>query len=145
MLPHLHPPSSTSTTTGAYLTTVRQDRAHVLVRAVGEWDLANAHILSQQLEQHARAGRRFVRLDMSAVSFLDCTCLDVLVTAHRRQLAARGTLVLTGVTPRLMRLLRLARLDRVLLTTSLSDRDARSGHRPTSSRPSKAPPIGLSA
>lgn len=144
MLPRIHHTRTTSTTTGASLTTVRQGRAHALIRAVGEWDLSNAHVLSEQLDQHARAGR-FVRLDLSAVSFLDCTCLGALVTAHQRLLAAGGTLVLTGVTPRTMRLLNLARLDQVLLTASLSDVDTRSGHSANGSRPNKVPSIGLSA
>jgi anti-sigma B factor antagonist len=132
MLPRIHPASRTRSTTTAIptnsrgsLTTLRQDRTTALVRAVGEWDLANAHLLAEQLEEHETAGRRFVRLDVSAVSFLDCTCLEVLVAAHRRLLAARGTLVLTGVTPRLTRLIGLARLDEVLLTTDVSDLDAR--------------------
>ena len=58
------------------------------------------------------------------MAFLDCTCLDALVAAHTRLLAARGTLVLSGVTPRMLRLLRLTGLDQVLLTTSLSDVDS---------------------
>ena len=128
MLPRIHPENSVRPNARGSLTTLREDPSRVLVRAVGEWDLANAHLLDQMLAEQQEAGRRYVRLDMSAVSFLDCTCLDVLVTAHRRLLAARGTLVLTGVTPRLMRLLGLARLDRVLLTTSLSDLDVRSEH-----------------
>ena len=118
MLPRIHPANSRSTHNGASLTTSRCDRTHALIRAVGEWDLANAHVLAEVLEEHEKAGRRFLRLDVSAVSFVDCTCLDVLVTAHRRMQAARGALVLTGVTPRLMRLLTVARLDRVLLTMS---------------------------
>jgi anti-anti-sigma factor len=145
MLPRIHRTSCTSTTAGASLTTVRQDRTHALIRAVGEWDLANAHVLGELLEEHQKAGRRFVRLDVSAVSFLDCTCLGVLVTAHQRLLAARGALVLTGVTPRTMRLLGLAQLDRVLPTTSLSDLDARANRPPIGSRPSEPPPIGLTA
>jgi anti-sigma B factor antagonist len=103
------------------LETLRQNRTHALVRAVGEWDLAKAATLADLLDAHEKAGRRFVRLDLSAVTFLDCTCIGVLVSVHRRLLAARGTLVLTGVSPRLQRLLRLARLDDVLLTTSVSD------------------------
>jgi anti-sigma B factor antagonist len=118
MLPRIQPTNSTRTTTGASLSTLRQNRTHALIRAVGEWDLANAHALGELLEQHHKAGRRFVRLDVSAVSFLDCTCLGVLVTAHQRLRAARGRLVLTGVTPRTRRLLRLAGLDRALITTS---------------------------
>jgi anti-sigma B factor antagonist len=145
MLPRIHPTTSTSTTTHASLTTVRQDRTRALIRAVGEWDMANAHVLAERLEAHQKAGRYFVRLDVSRVSFLDCACLDVLITAHQRLLAARGALVLTGVTPRLMRLLSLARLDRVLLTTTLTDLDARSHHASIGSPPSEVPPIGLSA
>jgi len=105
----------------ATLETLRQNRTHALVRAVGEWDLANAATLADLLGAHEKAGRRFVRLDLSAVTFLDCTCIGVLVSVHRRLLAGRGTLVLTGVSPRIQRLLRLARLDDVLLTTSASD------------------------
>ena len=105
-------------------TTIREDRSRALVRVVGDWDLANADALAALLDEHDRAGRRFVRLDVSAVTFLDCACLEVLVAAHRRLLAARGTLVLTGVPARLTRLLRLAGLDGVLLTTSVSDLDA---------------------
>jgi anti-sigma B factor antagonist len=129
MLPRIHPANSVHPNPRASLTTLRHDRSRALLRAVGEWDLANAHLLAKELDEHHRAGRRLVRLDLSAVSFLDCTCLDVLVTAHRRQLAARGTLVLTGLTPRLTRLLTLARLDKMLLTTNLSDLDTRPEHR----------------
>ena len=121
------PPSSTQRAgvsgSRASLTTLRKDRTRALVRAVGEWDLAGADALAEDLRAHEAAGRRFVRLDVSAVTFLDCTCLDVLVAAHTRLLAARGTLVLSGVTPRMLRLLRLTGLDQVLLTTSLSDVD----------------------
>lgn len=128
MLPRIQSATSTSATVPGSLTTLRQDATRVVIRAVGEWDLANAPVLADVLDEHRKAGRHFVRLDLSAVSFLDCTCLDVLVTAHERLLAAQGTLMLTGVTPPLRRLLSLARLDQVLLATSLSDADARSRH-----------------
>jgi anti-sigma B factor antagonist len=126
MLPRIHTPRNESTRSSrrATLTTIRQDRAQALVRAAGEWDLANADVLSDMLDEHDRAGRRYVRLDVSAVTFFDCACLEVLVAAHQRLLAARGTLVLTGVPARLTRLLRVTGLDDVLLTTSVSDLDA---------------------
>jgi anti-anti-sigma factor len=126
MLPRIQPSDTERPSVSggrASLTTLSKDRTRALVRAVGEWDLAGADALADVLEAHERAGRRFVRLDLSAVTFLDCACLEVLVTAHARLLASRGTLVLTGVTPRILRLLSLARLDEVLLTTSLSDVD----------------------
>lgn len=144
MLPRLHPTRNaptTVTTTRASLTTVRQDRAHVVIRAVGEWDLANAHILAEQLDEHEKAGRRFVRLDVSDVTFLDSTCLSVLLTTHQRLLAARGTFVLTGVTPRLTRLLQLTHLDRELLTTSVADLDTRPDYGAHRSRRGSARPV----
>lgn len=144
MLTRIHPAESTTSTLTsrqASLTTLRRDRHSALVRAAGEWDLANAYRLAELLEKHETAGRRFVRLDVSSVSFLDCTCLEVLVTAHHRFLAARGTLVLTGVTPRLMRLLSLTQLDRELLTTSLADRDAHPDHDARRSRHAVVRPL----
>jgi anti-anti-sigma factor len=126
MLPRIHPSSterSSDSKSGTSLTTIRQDRTRTLVRAEGEWDLANAHVLADALAEHERAGRRFVRLDVSAVTFLDGTCLEVLAAAHVRLLGARGTLVLTGVPARIMRLLNFAGLAQVLFTTSLSDVD----------------------
>lgn len=139
MLPSTHP--TTTTTARWSLTMLRKDPTQALVRIIGEWDLAKAHLLGEQLAQHQKAGRRLVRLDVSAVSFLDCSCLGVLVTAHQRLLATRGTLVLTGVTPRLTRLLSLAQLDRVLLTTSLTDLGARPDHNPRPSRPPRRPAV----
>ena len=126
MLPRIHPSGTEQSSDSkgrASLTTIRQDRTRTLVRADGEWDLANAHVLADALAEHQRAGRRFVRLDISAVTFLDCTCLEVLAAAHVRLLGTRGTLVLTGVPARIMRLLSLAGLAQVLFTTSLSDVD----------------------
>ena len=74
MLPRIHParstPSTAPETITAALTTVRRDGARALICAIGEWDLANADALAEQLQAHATAGRRFVRLDLSAVSFL---------------------------------------------------------------------------
>jgi anti-sigma B factor antagonist len=126
MLSRIHTSPTDPCRTGrrATLTTIRQDRSQALVRATGEWDLANADLLGELLAEHDQAGRRFVRLDVSSVTFLDCACLEVLVAAHRRLLAARGTLVLTGVPARLTRLLRAAGLDDVLLTTNVSDLEA---------------------
>ncbi len=64
-----------------------------------------------------------MRLDLSAVTFCDCAGLGVLVQAHHRFLAVRGTLLLIDVSPRMARLLTITALDEVLLTTR-SDQDA---------------------
>jgi anti-anti-sigma factor len=69
--------------------------AHVRVRgevavviATGEFDMATAHLLGAALEE-ARDLKLPVRLDMSAVSFVDASALDVIVTAQR-ELAERN-------------------------------------------------------
>ncbi len=72
--------------------------------------------LADVLEQQCAAGRRFVRLDLSEVPMLDRLGFDVLVAAHHRFLAGGGTLLLTGVSPRIRRLLELTGLDQTLFT-----------------------------
>jgi anti-sigma B factor antagonist len=142
MLPRIHTPRSTTPDARrATLVTIGQDRSRALLRAAGEWDLANAEQLGELLDEQVRAGRRLVRLDVSAVTFIDCACLEVLTGAHRRLLAARGTLVLTGVPARMSRLLHAAGLDGVLLTTEVSDIDARSDRVLMRARKSTVPSV----
>ena len=66
------------------------------------------------LRGHVAAGRRFLRLDMSGVTFLDATALTGITAAHQDLLVNRGTLVITGVRPLVARVLRLTGLDEVL-------------------------------
>lgn len=80
-------------------------------RMVGE---AAAARLAAALDQYLAAGRRYTCLDLSRVPMLDQAGFDVLVEGHHRFLAAGGTLVLTGVGPRIARLLELTGLDRTL-------------------------------
>jgi len=81
----------------------------------GELDLACADALRTTIREVRRAGTRYLRIDLSGVTFLDATILGVLVEAHRDFLDRRGTLVLAGVAGRVARLLSLTRLDRELL------------------------------
>ncbi len=97
------------------VTTERQDATSVSVRVDGELDIATRGILADALADQLRRGRRYVRLDLSGLSFCDCAGLNVFVHAHHRFLAAHGTLVLTGVGPRIHRLLTITGLDDVLL------------------------------
>jgi anti-anti-sigma factor len=78
-------------------------------------DLSNADLLTAVLDNQVGHGHRFMRLDVSRLSFLDCSGLGRIVHAHNLCLAARGTLVLTGVTPRIARLLAITHLDEALL------------------------------
>jgi anti-sigma B factor antagonist len=92
---------------------------HDPLRAVlwlgGEIDAEVAGVLEAELEVQHAARRRVVRVDTYGITFIDSAAVDVLVEAHRRWLAMRGTLVLIGVTGPTERLLQLTGLDRELL------------------------------
>lgn len=96
------------------VTTVRTDANRAAVQAQGEMDLANADLLTEVLGSHLAAGRRFVRLDLSRLAFVDCAGLRVLVLAHNQFLTQRGTLILTGVGARIAHLLHTTHLDEAL-------------------------------
>jgi anti-sigma B factor antagonist len=91
------------------------DELRATIELSGEIDVACAETLRAELERHARARRRVVRIDTYAVTFMDSVVLGVLVDAHRQWLAMRGTLVLIGVTGPTKRLLELARVHDELL------------------------------
>lgn len=87
------------------------------IRAAGELDLAAADQLLAVLNQQCESGRCVTRLDLSAVTFLDCSCLGALVQAHHRFLATHGALRLTGIGPPVERLLTLTGLGQTLFTS----------------------------
>jgi len=99
-----------------YSLTVHHDGGpySVTVAASGEFDLAAAEPLRRLLDQQRRAGHRHVRVDTSAVTFVDATALGVLADVHQQFLNRHGSLTLTGAGPRIQRLLRITGLDRVL-------------------------------
>jgi anti-sigma B factor antagonist len=95
--------------------TVRFDRLRAHVRAGGDIDLSTAAPLWAVLDGHLAAGRRFLRLDLSEVTFLDATGLSGVTRVHHEALSRRGTLVLTGIHTHIAKLLQLTGLDEVLL------------------------------
>lgn len=97
--------------------TVRFDRLRALIRVSGELDLSTAAPLWAVLESHVAAGRRFLRLDLSGVTFLDATALTGITRAHQALLRRKGTLVITGVRTLVARVLRLTGLDEVLFVS----------------------------
>ncbi|MGI8678292.1 MAG: STAS domain-containing protein [Jatrophihabitans sp.] len=94
--------------------TLRFNATRALIKVAGELDLASAAPLRAVLRCHLDAGRRFLRLDMSDVTFLDATALSGILASHHDLLAGRGTLVITGVRGLVARVLRLTGLDEVL-------------------------------
>jgi anti-sigma B factor antagonist len=94
--------------------TVECDAVRASVKVAGDLDIATAPTLWGLLQAHLAVGRRFLRLDLAGLTFLDAAALSGIVGAHHDALDRRGTLVLTGVSERTARVLRLAALDTVL-------------------------------
>jgi anti-anti-sigma factor len=111
---------------GYRLTVLDLDQLRATIRAAGELDLAARDPLAELLRQQQTAGRRVIRLDLSEVIFLDCSCVGVVVAAHRRFVELHGLLVLTDINASVARMLRL---------TGLQDSLFIEPARATSSRP----------
>jgi anti-anti-sigma factor len=114
---------------------VRVDATQSTIQAEGELDLATAGLLRDALDDELMQDRRFVRLDLSRLDFVDCVGLRVLVRAHHRFLAARGTLVLTGLGRRVARTLAITHHDDLLFIADGPGRPGFSGR----GRPAAAP------
>jgi anti-sigma B factor antagonist len=108
--------------TGAFqVTATARDATRAEAKARGEMDLATAEVLAAVLHSQLDCGRRFVRLDLSELTFLDCAGLGALVDVRNNFLAARGTLTLTGVGAHVARLLRITHLDEALFIDNSED------------------------
>ena len=122
-----------SSALGFELTVVGADALSAKVLASGDLDLSARDAIVETLGRQRHSGRVIVRLELTDVSFMDCSCLGALVEEHQSFLDARGQLVLTGVGPRLSRLLSLTGLDQVLFV----DREAAGAQpQPSQSAPS---------
>jgi anti-anti-sigma factor len=108
-----------------------------LVEASGELDLATAPDLGARLSSALDHGRIFIVVDLTQVSFLDSTALNVLVAAHRRAEMAGGAITLTGIAPNIHRILKITGLDSVLNTAGRAMR--RSHRQPHAFVPVRAP------
>jgi len=94
------------------------DPSRVSLTATGELDLAAVGDLAALLALHEAAGRTFIRLDLSAVTFMDCSCLGVLVGVHHHLDQRKGQLILTDVSAPVARLLAVTGLSAELLVTT---------------------------
>jgi anti-sigma B factor antagonist len=104
--------------------TVRLDerRAHIKVR--GDLDVSTAAALWAVLQSHLSAGRRFLRLDLSAVNFVDAAAVTAIVEVHHEALYRRGTLVLAGVNAVVARMLSLTGVhEKLFIAGPRSDAD----------------------
>ena len=114
---HAHRPQLTVHIAAAGLleiVAVAVEPAQATVQLQGEVDVTTAGLVTAALDEQLAQGHRFVRLDLSRLTFLDCCGLRALVLAHNEFLHASGTLVLTGVGHRVARLLAITHLDEAL-------------------------------
>jgi anti-anti-sigma factor len=107
------------------LTVADLDPLRATIRAAGEFDLAAREPLAELLEEQLVAGRRLISLDLSEVTFLDCSCVGVLVAAHNRFLELHGLLVLTDIDARVARILRVTGLEDSLFIAPTRARPSR--------------------
>jgi anti-anti-sigma factor len=114
------------------------DASRVALQLAGEMDLANADLLTAVVANQLGNGRRFVRLDLCELRFVDCAGLRAIIDAHNDCLAAHGMLVLTGVPPRIAKLLSITGLDEALLIADTHPRTPATAPRPPGRRPAPA-------
>jgi anti-sigma B factor antagonist len=103
---------------GLTITVAKRDALRASLRLVGELDLASMPILQACLENQRATGSRYVRADLSGLSFIDCAGLGALLTAHHEFLAARGTLVIIGANAQARRVMHIAGLEDVLFVAA---------------------------
>lgn len=96
-----------------------------VVTVAGEIDLRTAGALRDRLvELHGRlpgTGPRRLVADFTAVPFCDAAGLGALVAAHNQIAADGGEIVLAGVRPAQLRLLRITGLDRLFVIHAAAD------------------------
>lgn len=88
-----------------------REQGTVVVRVVGEVDLASAPVLREALNELIEAqGNLAVQLDFADLTFLDSTGIGVLVRALRSIRQKGGDLTLTNCRPSTVRILEIAGL-----------------------------------
>ncbi|MGW7007641.1 STAS domain-containing protein [Streptomyces sp. NPDC054933] len=98
------------------LNVYRHDKPNrTLITLAGEIDLSSAPLLRESLEQCLRDGIRTIDVDLTAVTFCDCSGLDAFLGAVQRTAAAGGSLRLRHPSALLSRLLALTGTGSLLL------------------------------
>ncbi|MBO2466206.1 STAS domain-containing protein [Actinomadura violacea] len=105
-----------------------------VVTVTGEIDLHTADGLRARLVKAHAAGARRLVLDFAAVPFCDAAGLGALVGAHNEISASGGEIVLAGVRPAQLRLLRITGLHRLFalhadVEAALGGQDSPTGSR----------------
>ena len=99
----------------AYLIIITEhcDRRSVL-SLLGELDVCNKDLLAGTIGSALERGARMLVVDLSALDFMDCSGLSVLVKTRQKLAEGQGELVITGCQPVVRRLFHLMDLDSYL-------------------------------
>jgi anti-anti-sigma factor len=89
---------------GLTITVTTQHTLQAAVCVAGELDLASSSLLGACLENQLDTGRRYTRVDLSGVDFVDVAGLNAILDAHETYLRRRGMLILGALSPKVERL-----------------------------------------
>ncbi|MFB4317684.1 STAS domain-containing protein [Actinomadura sp. 21ATH] len=92
---------------------VRAPEGVVVVTLAGQVDAVTSPGLRDRLASLIAGGARHLVLDLTAISFIDSTGLQVLTALHRVLEPLDGTITLVGVSPHLREVLRITALTRL--------------------------------
>ena len=81
------------------------------LRVRGELDAYSAPALAEELEQRSAETSATIKVDLSTVTFMDSSALQVLVEYHRRLDGGSGSLVLISPSASVTRLFQVTGLD----------------------------------
>jgi anti-anti-sigma factor len=102
------------------ITTCRNGRRWVL-RLQGELDLCTRDRLRRAISSALTHRPQLLVVDLSALGFMDCSGLSVLVWAHQRLAGQESQLLITGAQPIIHRLIHLTGLDTHLQLSAARD------------------------
>ena len=86
--------------------------SEAVITLAGELDLASAPVLHESLLEAASGGAETIKIDIQRLTYIDSVGLGVLVSAHKRLQSNGGSLVISGPTARVMRVLAVSGLTR---------------------------------
>jgi anti-sigma B factor antagonist len=99
----------------AYLIIVTEHHGgRSVLSLLGELDLCNKDLLAGAIGTALERGARTLVVDLSALDFMDCGGLSVLVETRKQLAEGQGRLVITGSQPIVRRLFHLMGLDSYL-------------------------------
>jgi anti-anti-sigma factor len=99
----------------AYLIIITEHRGRrAVLSLLGELDMCSKDLLAGAIGSALQHGTRMLVVDLSALDFMDCSGLSVLVKTRKQLAEGQGQLVITGCQPIVRRLFHLMDLDSYL-------------------------------